>query len=305
MQPLRSTNMQQNIHSFTPTNGKDRCKLCLSYCGPIYLVVVILSFLGAYAAFFIGLCLRYPTSWKLAVCISCLFTGAVLAGILIFTLLRAVFTPAGYVPQSPWQYPPRYIGECPGFVPPSGEGVGENPNTVRQLDRHNQLRYCTACKQFKPDRAYHCESCERCTFDFDHHCPVLNNCIGRGNYKMFVLFLCYVPIVGCVLGGLMFVGFFVVDEAEPAVAWMVFAMIMMIFCAVIGIFGCVHLCWLCRGESTMGHHVSSFNKQRGRSKEERAREREEHCNAVCGVRRVWWRLVMPVLPLREEAASLV
>ena len=52
-------------------------------------------------------------------------------------------------------------------------------------------RFCRLCQALKPDRSHHCSSCGQCILKMDHHCPWVNNCVGWGNHKYFILFLWY------------------------------------------------------------------------------------------------------------------
>ncbi|KAG7247868.1 hypothetical protein CRUP_032477 [Coryphaenoides rupestris] len=42
---------------------------------------------------------------------------------------------------------------------------------------------------FQPDHSKHCKLCDVCVEDYDHHCLFLNRCVGRGNHRLFLVFL--------------------------------------------------------------------------------------------------------------------
>jgi len=74
----------------------------------------------------------------------------------------------------------------PGSVPYQAVPTEEQGMT------QSQFPLCSICLTFKPERCHHCRICDRCICGMDHHCPWMNNCIGSGNLKHFILFLIYV-----------------------------------------------------------------------------------------------------------------
>ena len=50
-------------------------------------------------------------------------------------------------------------------------------------------KYCVECHIYRPVRAIHCRTCNHCVEKYDHHCPWLGVCVGKNNYRFFVVFL--------------------------------------------------------------------------------------------------------------------
>lgn len=52
----------------------------------------------------------------------------------------------------------------------------------------------------KPERTHHCKACKMCVLKYDHHCPWINQCVGIGNERYFILFMLWFALGTCVLG---------------------------------------------------------------------------------------------------------
>ncbi|KAG3015120.1 hypothetical protein JG687_00013061 [Phytophthora cactorum] len=71
----------------------------------------------------------------------------------------------------------------PGYVPRSTRPAYE------LLATEDNVVPCPTCVTRKPQRSKHCSACRRCVYRFDHHCPWINNCVGIGNHRSFLIFL--------------------------------------------------------------------------------------------------------------------
>ena len=54
-----------------------------------------------------------------------------------------------------------------------------------------KIKFCSTCLLFRPPGISHCKKCNCCVEKFDHHCPWIGNCIGKNNYKFFIIFLIF------------------------------------------------------------------------------------------------------------------
>lgn len=74
----------------------------------------------------------------------------------------------------------------PGAVPKNARPLPE------LLQRRDDIPRCPRGNCFKPPRSHFDSVSKRCVVKMDHYCPWINNVVGIGNQKLFILFCFYV-----------------------------------------------------------------------------------------------------------------
>ena len=203
----------KQVYQLWPGQNRFCCKgRCIT--GPwsdfIYIVVSWVLLAGVSAVYF-ALAVPYLTS-NLTIVVP-FFSGTLFSLTVIFFALTAYCDP-GIIPR-------KEIFELFGPVPERFTAKiidkyihSHTPMSVEEKGNIIQsFKYCNTCRIFRPPRASHCAYCDNCVEVFDHHCPFVGNCIGKRNYRYFVLFLSTLVIYGCtIIGGFVLLGIADGDE---------------------------------------------------------------------------------------------
>lgn len=163
----------------------------------------------------------------------------------------------------------------------------------------------------KPERAHHCRACKTCTLKFDHHCPWLNQCVGLGNERYFVLFMVWLSF-GCaiVVGsgvGVMRRSLSWSAQWDYAYTPRVLVMLLFILALVMGLALAVMAAWqlilVSRGETSVESQDNSHYRQLAKSRGQEfvnvydvgtRRNLALFFNVGQGSKYSWWTVLLPV-----------
>ena len=133
--------------------------------------------------------------------------------------------------------------------------------------RLTKMKYCSACDIYRPPRTIHCGTCGCCIERLDHHCPWIGTCVGKRNYKYFIVFLWSVFLME--LYSILFCSVHLSfdlssDQSNSFTGRQIFSIIILTLTSAFGIFVFYlfgyHQYLLCRNETTNENLKHSYAK---------------------------------------------
>ncbi|XP_041446976.1 palmitoyltransferase ZDHHC20-A-like [Xenopus laevis] len=162
------------------------------------MITLIIGLLATcYYIFVVELCIFTVPSQELKATFLVIFH--ILFLLCMWSYLRVVITPPAVPPETfrlSESDKQLYLSEeRPEVQEQILSRAAKNLPLYYNVDSKTPIKYCRKCQFIKPDRCHHCTVCDICILKLDHHCVFLNNCVGFSNYKFFLLFLLYVPLL--------------------------------------------------------------------------------------------------------------
>jgi len=189
----------------------------------------------------------------------------------------------------------RAIYSNPGIVP---DEFYDRVRSVIYSPLAEQYKTCTKCNKPKPPRSHHCRHCNACIRKMDHHCPVINNCVGWGNYKYFVLLLtwsCIMCWYGLFCGILKFILIGLTSSYIIELQIIIGLFISFAYSITLAVFAAMHYSMIFKNRGTLDnilfkHHKNVYNLGR-----------KENFSQVFGDDPLYW--FLPVFTAKGDGCS--
>ncbi|KAG5504471.1 hypothetical protein JKF63_04923 [Porcisia hertigi] len=292
---------QGNIHTVRPRTFCGWLSLSCGYVPCLLAILLISANIAPYHLCFLkklrGACEAGDASFVYYY--YCVIVMLFAEAMVYSNFLLASLTRPGFVPHDPWAEAPVY----------QGRSVSNNPYEVLELDRVGRLRYCSFCKQFKPDQAHHCHICRSCVYRMDHHCPWINNCVGRGNSKYFLLFVSYIPVGAFHIAATTlfscafhFPDFFKSSMLDENILTSLCIIMSIVFSMMMGLcflaFALHFICMACRGQTSVSRMIASTKptEELEQIRKRQAADRVFYMFDLFGSDQRWYRIIFPFKP---------
>ncbi|KAH8117445.1 DHHC palmitoyltransferase-domain-containing protein [Phellopilus nigrolimitatus] len=120
--------------------------------------------------------------------------GAYMCLITIANMMATAFSDPGILPRNLDPDPPY-----PNTLTSNSGVQAPLPRDLKVRSGVVRVKYCQACRIYRPPRSSHCRMCDNCVDGCDHHCQWVNNCVGRRNYTSFILLLTSATLTLCLI----------------------------------------------------------------------------------------------------------